>query len=206
MMNDDRQRHFQTVHAEGGDFWNDPRSRYEQGKRKAILTHLSRPRYDSVLEVGCSTGLLSRDLAERADRFLGVDLSDTAIVRTRNRLIGLARARARVAPVPACWPARRFDLILLAEMLYYLTAVELDALAARCVTSLMDQGEIVVVCYLGETQTPIDGRQSADRFTMACTKLVRFEVNDHVTTGRYLHRTLIYKNTPRGNTRGVARS
>lgn len=206
MQPDDRQRYFQAIHAKGGDFWNDPDSIYEQDKRTRVLSHLTQRRYISVLEVGCSTGLLSRDLAERADRFLGVDLSDTAITQTRKRLIGLPRAAARVTAVPACWPARRFDLILLSEMLYYLTTPELDALAARCAATLMDQGEIVVVCYLGETQTPLDGRQAADRFVMAFAKLVCFEVKNQADAEAYLHLSITYKNNPQGKSRSVPQS
>lgn len=191
-----RKSHFQTVHAEGRDFWNDPASRYEHDKRQAILKALNSPRYASVVEVGCSTGLLSRDLALRSDRFLGLDLSETAIAATRARLTDLSHARARVVPVPASWPVRDMDLIVLSEMLYYLDAPEIAHLAGRCATGLTQGGEIAVVCYLGQTETALDGQEAAMCFVSACRALRPFTVTTHPAAGPYLHLGLIAAKRP----------
>lgn len=190
MTPEQRQRHFQRLHAEGRDFWNDPASAYERGKRRAILNALARSLYASVLEVGCSTGLLSRHVARRAERFLAVDVSDTAIRKTRGLLIGQPHACARVASVPGRWPRRSFDLILLSEMLYYLDPAELARLAAHCARTLRPGGEIVIVCYLGETETPLNGAASAAAFIDAILDLRPLEIRTHATAKPYLHVSL----------------
>ena len=57
-------------------------SAYEQRKYKETLALLPR-HMGSALEVGCAEGVFTQMLAERADRLLAVDVSQTAIARRR---------------------------------------------------------------------------------------------------------------------------
>jgi hypothetical protein len=67
----------------------------------------------------------------------------------------VAAARDRVADydgadviqlaVPGAWPDGRFDLIVLSEVGYYLSAADLDLLVTRCVGSLEPGGSLVAV-------------------------------------------------------------
>ncbi len=68
------------------------------------------------------------------------------------------------AEVPEGWPDGTFDLIVLSETLYFLTAGEVSASARRAAQSLAPGGEIILVNWLGETDTPLTGEAAADLF------------------------------------------
>lgn len=58
---------------------------YRESQRLAVIEHLCRPmREDRILELGCGTGVYTRLLADRAREIVGVDFSETAILRARS--------------------------------------------------------------------------------------------------------------------------
>jgi hypothetical protein len=61
--------------------------------------------------------------------------------------------------IPEDWPDRRFDLILLSEVAYYVDALGLGEIC-RCIDqTLVPGGDVVTVHYLGETDYPLTGTQ-----------------------------------------------
>ncbi|MFC7609312.1 SAM-dependent methyltransferase [Teichococcus aestuarii] len=60
--------YFEALYAADPDPWRFRDSAYEAGKYAATLAALERPRYGRVLEVGCSIGVLTKQLAGRCDR------------------------------------------------------------------------------------------------------------------------------------------
>lgn len=197
-MREQRQTHFETLYRADPDPWNYALSPYEQQKFAATLAGLHRPHYASGIEVGCSIGVLSAGLQRRCDRFLGLDLSPTALQLAHRRLAHCSNVALRQVDVPHHWPRRRADLIMLSEVLYYLDAEELSALAGHVHRSLLPGGEVVIVSFRGETGTPLSGLAASGLFIRALCRLRPFRAVVRPTNGSYLHRTLLCEAGERG--------
>lgn len=116
---------------------------YERRKRAVLLAALPHARYASALELGCATGELAADLAERADAVLGIDLAESAL-ETARRAVPQARFERR--ELPAEWPEGRFDLIVMSELGYYLSPEHLAELSERMIGALADDG-VLALCH-----------------------------------------------------------
>jgi chemotaxis methyl-accepting protein methylase len=66
--------------------------------------------------------------------------------------------------VPEEWPDGSFDLIVMSEMLYYLDSDDLTKVVARATNALREDGSVLLVHYLGETDYPMTGDAAADLF------------------------------------------
>ncbi|QJU54734.1 bifunctional PIG-L family deacetylase/class I SAM-dependent methyltransferase [Herbiconiux sp. KACC 21604] len=161
--------HFDGVHQSASDPWGFESRWYEERKRGILLATLPERRVRRTLEVGCSTGVLSRELAARtSEAFLGLDISSVALDRARARNADLAHARFERAFVPEEWPEERFDLVVISEIGYYLDDHELERLVDRSIASTRasvsrpdDRGGLVVCCHW---RHPVEGRLfSGDR-------------------------------------------
>ncbi len=144
---------FDAVHRRGEDPWNYTSSWYEQRKRALTLAALPEPAYAAGLEIGCSIGTLSADLAQRCGTFLAVDASSAALEHAAARLGPFPAARTRQLTVPQDWPDGTFDLIVVSEVGYYLAPRELAALFDRVAGSLRPGGTLLL-CHW---RHPIDG-------------------------------------------------
>ena len=109
-------RYFERIYARKDDPWGFETSEYERRKYEQTLLHLPKTRYTRGLEVGCSIGVLTRLLAERCDRLVGVDVSEQALERARLRCAGMVHVEFRCMHMPAEMPDGLFDLIILSEV------------------------------------------------------------------------------------------
>ncbi|MFB2586266.1 PIG-L family deacetylase [Herbiconiux liukaitaii] len=81
--------YFDRLHERAADPWGFETRWYEQRKRAILAATLPDRRFADVLEVGCSTGVLSAELIARTThRFVGVDVSEVALERARARVQG----------------------------------------------------------------------------------------------------------------------
>ena len=156
--------YFDELYAGDPDPWHFAANDYERDKYAATIAALSKTRYRSAFEVGCSIGVLTRELANRCDALLSVDLAKAALDRAINRCADLPQVRFAEMRVPGDWPTSKFDLILLSEVLYFLDRVDLERLAVKVGDSIELGGDIVLVHWLGETNYPLSGDQAADLF------------------------------------------
>lgn len=159
--------YFEDVYARSPDPWGFRTSPYERGKYQATLDVLPRPRYGAALEVGCSIGVFTRLLAGRCDAVLALDASARALAEARRDGADLAHVTFREATLPGDFPAGRYDLIVLSEVLYYLSTADLDRLAQLCLGALAPDGQMVLCHWLGETDYPLGGDEAAERFIAA---------------------------------------
>ena len=136
----DAERLFDAVHARDTDPWHYTSSWYEHRKRALTLAALPAGSYTAGLEIGCSIGTLSVELAPRCESFLAVDASSAALADAARRLAHLPAARTRHLTVPNEWPDGPFDLIVVSEVGYYLSPTELAGLFDRIEDSLMPVG------------------------------------------------------------------
>ncbi|WP_064722701.1 bifunctional PIG-L family deacetylase/class I SAM-dependent methyltransferase [Paenarthrobacter nicotinovorans] len=151
----DAERIFDEVHSREEDPWSYTTSWYERRKRALTLAALPRESYEAGLELGCSIGTLSEELANRCGTFLGVDASSTALEEASKRLSGFPSAEARHLTMPHEWPEGTFDLVVLSETGYYLSPEELTELLARIHASTRPGGTLLL-CHW---RHPISGWQ-----------------------------------------------
>ena len=159
--------HFASLYAEENDPWQVCSSAYKAEKRRATLSVLGDRSFERGLEVGCGEGHLTALLAERCRDTIGIDL-DPAIVRRATERHGMNPGLAfRQCRLPEAFPHGRFDLLVFAEVLYYLSEAELWRLALAVEAATRLGADVLLVDYLGATDTPLSGADAADVF-IAC--------------------------------------
>lgn len=120
---------------------------YERRKRELLLAMLPRPRFRRAWELGCSTGVLTRLLADRCDHVLGTDVSPRAIEQAVAVDVPPNLA-FECSTQPRQWPTGLFDLIVFSEVGYYLDGNTLGLVAQRMVASLdAEGGGGLVACH-----------------------------------------------------------
>ena len=168
--------YFERLYQNDPDPWRFATSDYEREKYAATLAALPRARFERGFEVGCSIGVLTRQLAARCGALIAVDVAETALAQARERCADLIQAGAHVAfarmAVPGEWPDGRFDLVLFSEVLYYLGAEGgrdgIAEAARRTLACLEPGGAVLLVNWRGPTDGACSGEEAADRFIAAC--------------------------------------
>ena len=159
--------YFDAIYERDPDPWRFRTSEYERAKYDATLAALPRPRHRRALEVGCSLGVLTRDLAGRCDALLAVDAAERPLAAARAACADLPHVRFGRARVPDEWPDGAFDLILLSEVVYYLDRADVSRLAERVRGGLAPGGDCLLVHWTGDTDYPLSGDEAAARFIEA---------------------------------------
>ena len=142
---------FDDFYARHDDPWGFDTRWYEQRKRALVMAALPRPRFRDVLELGSATGALTVELSARADHVLGLDASDEALERARERLArrsvdDAGSVTLERATLPREWPSGQFDLIVLSEIGYYWSRADLREAALRTLAGLTPDG-VLVACH-----------------------------------------------------------
>ncbi|HXP09694.1 MAG TPA: SAM-dependent methyltransferase [Acidobacteriaceae bacterium] len=159
--------HFERLYQDNPDPWNFKTSAYEHQKYEATLSALGTRRFEMALEVGCSIGILTRRLASRCDRLLGVDFVPAAVAMARSRCAPLPGVSIEQMQIPQQWPEGKFDLILFSEVLYFLDEEDLRETCDHTLRSLLPGGLVLLVNYTGKTDDPINGDEAASVFIKA---------------------------------------
>lgn len=129
------------------DPWDYEGSAYERAKYERTLDMLPQPRFRRALEAGCSIGVFTAMLATRADEVVGIDISARACRHARARCRHAGRVRIARADLAHFADKAGFDLIVCAEMLYYLwdRPVDREATCRRLGELLRPGGWLVFV-------------------------------------------------------------
>jgi 2-polyprenyl-3-methyl-5-hydroxy-6-metoxy-1,4-benzoquinol methylase len=159
--------HFARLYQSNPDPWGFCTDPYEQAKYRRTIEILHGFRFTSALEVGCSIGVLTNMLAPQCDTLLALDIVDQPLETAAKRCANQPWVQFQRMQVPAEWPARRFDLILLSEVLYFLTPPDIDQCARQVKASLLPHAQILLVNWLGHSDDPCSGDQAAERFITA---------------------------------------
>jgi len=126
--------YFDRMYAADADPWQLSSRWYEKRKYAITLAMLPDRRYRHAFEPGCSIGTLTTLLTPRCDHVTAVDVADAA-VRTADARLREAGLRDRVtlarASLDSAWPPGPFDLLVLSEVAYYLTAEKLAEVLRR---------------------------------------------------------------------------
>ena len=165
---------FERLYEANPDPWGFQTSAYERAKYADTLAALgAERRFGFALELGCSIGVMTQALAPRCDRLLGIDIAETALALARARCEALPGVSFRRCWLPDEFPALEagsVDLILVSELLYFLSPADNARLAAAILAALAPGGMLVLVNWTGETNTPCTGDEAAQLLIAACTQ------------------------------------
>lgn len=137
--------YFEAVYQGSDDPWNFATSDYEARKYAATLDALPREKYASAFEIGCSIGVLTAQLAKRCGQLLAIDVNDAALAQARERCREFSHVSLAKMFVPEEFPAKNFDLIVVSEVGYYLSAPDWERAQNEIVNHLNPQGDVVLV-------------------------------------------------------------
>jgi SAM-dependent methyltransferase len=158
---------FETAYRESDDPWASasPRYRYQGLKYDRLIALLPRKRFANALDLGCGLGLLSQKLTHRAENVLGIDIAPAAIEHARRRgaaFDNLAFEPGDILNLPASLNGR-FDLVVVADVLYYLSPLEdgiLHAVVRRIADLLTPGGTCLLANHFFFAADP-DSRMSS---------------------------------------------
>lgn len=137
---------FEAMYGADPDPWSVGSSFYEQRKRELVLAALVKPRYVKAWDSACGTGHLVLRLAERCDQVLATDASPAAVGLTRTETTGLTQVIVARVTLPNAPPSTDFDLVVIAEFLYYLNADD-RAASLTMINSVVAPGAEVLAVH-----------------------------------------------------------
>ena len=140
-----RAAEFERRYQREADPWRYRCSTYEQAKYAATLAACGTGPFRSALELGASIGVFSAMLAPRCDALTTIDFAPTAVRQAREAMRAHAHARVTLGTVPQAISDATHDLVVAAEILYYLDADALTATLARLRQTIADRGRLVIV-------------------------------------------------------------
>lgn len=155
---------------------------YEQRRFDLVAAMLPREFYRDVFDPACGTGELSAVIAARSEYLLATDRSEEVLAEARRRLAGF-NADVAVMDVRDEWPERRYDLVVLCELLPQLDPQEAEEVLRRAVAYLVPEGHMVVGQWRGRVEgAQLTGDEISSRLrTVPGTRvLARYEDPDYV--------------------------
>jgi LmbE family N-acetylglucosaminyl deacetylase len=147
--------YFGGLYDRRSDPWRYETRWYEQRKRALTMASLPRRRYRRALEIGCSTGALTQELAARCDEVVAMDIDARALERVRER--GLDTVTTILADALEGLPAGPFDLLVLSEVGYYWGASGVARIARQTREIATDDAHLLA-CHW---RRPVEQRDGA---------------------------------------------
>lgn len=152
--------HLSRLYAASDDPWHHRSSAYEAEKYDTTLAAIGQGPFRHALEIGCGNGTLARLLAPRCRHLTVMECIPAAARLARTTLADMAQVTVIQGTAPQGLPDIRPDLVLLSEVLYFLTPAEIRELADWLLTR--SRGPVVAVNWTGPTDEPLDGASAVD--------------------------------------------
>lgn len=157
--------YFNDLYSSSDDPWEFETSEYEASKYAATLAALPKQRYRSALEIGCSIGVLTAQLAPRCEALLSIDVAPKAMNRAIARAQHLPHVKFQMMQVPLEYPSGMFDLTIVSEVGYYLSWSDLKTAQRQILEHLEPGGHLILVHWiLFAEDYPLEGDQVHDAF------------------------------------------
>jgi hypothetical protein len=103
-------------------------------------------------------------LAPCCASLLGIDIVEYPLQAARARCADQKQVRFERMRAPMQWPGGRFDLIILSEVLYFLSPDDIARCARQVGGSVLPGAIVLLVNWLGQSDDPCSGDQAAERF------------------------------------------
>lgn len=176
---------FAAKFAENDDPWSTFTDRDEALKRRAILHAMGSGPWGRVLELAAGNGSNSAAIAPRALRLDATEATPNGVALVARAVAAQSRAQAIELVVPARLPRSRYDIVVVAEVLYYLTARDMAQTARDVAVALRPGGMLVLAHH--RVDYP-DFAQHAAQVQRAFLRLTgcRWQVRVARRTGRWL--------------------
>jgi precorrin-6B methylase 2 len=158
-------RHLTDLYRSDPDPWRHRTSPYERQKYARTLAAAGSDPVDLALEIGSGNGSLTRLLAERCGRVIGVECIAEAQREAERHLSATPNATVLLGTAPGELPDADPDLVVLSEVLYFLTCREIRLLADWI--QQRRPARVVAVNWTGETEEDLSGDAAAETFLSA---------------------------------------
>ncbi|WP_298809578.1 class I SAM-dependent methyltransferase [uncultured Psychrobacter sp.] len=154
--------YFDELYNDNTDPWQYQTRWYEERKRNTCLALLPQPHYERAIELGCGNGVLSELLAHRCQDLISIDGNHQAVKLAKERLAVLPHARViqgiipdklfslkelleQRKPLPENTLINQppFDLIVISEILYYLSSSDIDVVINWALHNLALNGTLL---------------------------------------------------------------
>jgi len=167
--------YFDVLYSDNSDPWQYQTRWYEQRKRDMCLAVLPQAHYSNAIELGCGNGVFSELLAQRCQALLIIDGNNKAVQLASQRLVDIPHAKVIQGIIPdvllnltevleQTYPSSElpkssltttppFDLIIISEILYYLSPEDIDTVIAWIGQNLAKGGSLLC-CHW---RYPIEG-------------------------------------------------
>ena len=164
--------YFDALYSDNTDPWEYQTRWYEKRKRDMCLAVLPQAQYGNAIELGCGNGVFSELLARRCQDLVSIDGNNNAVQLAKQRLAGLSHVKVIQGIIPSALLTLEemllatyslsngrlpnkltFDLIVISEILYYLSPKDVDTVIAWIKQNLAIDGTLIC-CHW---RYPIDG-------------------------------------------------
>ena len=141
--------YFDALYNDNTDPWQYQTRWYEKRKRDMCLAILPQSQYDNGIELGCGNGVFSELLAQRCQALVSIDGNHQAVKLAKERLAELPHVKVIQGVIPnrlltlkdavvEAYPLLNetstmqepFNLIVISEILYYLSPNDIDMVIA----------------------------------------------------------------------------
>ncbi|WP_352339209.1 class I SAM-dependent methyltransferase [Psychrobacter sp. 16-MNA-CIBAN-0192] len=141
--------YFDALYKDNTDPWQYQTRWYEKRKRDICLAILPQSQYNNAIELGCGNGVLSELLAQRCLTLVSIDGNQRAVQLAKARLTEVSHVKVIQGMIPnrlmtlndavlEAYPLTDgtstnkspFDLIVISEILYYLSPNDIDTVIA----------------------------------------------------------------------------
>ena len=153
--------YFDALYTDNADPWHYQTRWYEQRKRDICLAVLPQAQYKNAIELGCGNGIFSELLTQRCQNLLSIDGNSNAVQLAKERLAALPQGKVIQGIIPDILLSLEnsftstesflnqsgFDLIVISEILYYLSATDIDTVITWIKQNLAIDGFVMT----GET-------------------------------------------------------
>lgn len=157
---------FERLYQESPDPWGYCTSSYEQDKYTATFAALPKQSHGLCLEVGCSIGVFTGQLAARCEHLVAIDFSLSALELARQNLQGVTNVDLLRASFPEETPPGSWDLIVCSEVLYYLQPDALEEAIGWTKAQLAYGASVLAVSWRGAGgDEPTTGDRVHDRLS-----------------------------------------